>query len=168
VPPEEFAEHLGGELRRARGPAQVRPHRRGRQHGPYRVHDLRARLGVAQVVQALTDLVPGFTGRHPRTPVSVRVALNTRDAVDRVRAGACEPGVVATAGPLPQTEVRVLPLVPAGAGFAVVTDAWRDLAEPAGALVLDLVPADHLDVALISRRGPLTAGAEAFVAHALG
>ena len=201
----------------------------------------RGRVDVAtlptQAIQPLTDLVSGFTGLHPRMSVSVRVALTTRDAVDMVRTGACELGVVATAGPLPETEVRVwplvrqdfvllaprdgpflegepvpverlagrrlivgqrgsgmrrfvddliadglethiavetedrvsvLPLVLAGAGFAVVTDAWRDLAERAGALVLDLAPTDHLDVALISRRGPLTAGAQAFVAHAVG
>lgn len=188
-----------------------------------------------QAIQPLTGLVSGFTRRYPEMSVSVRVALTTRDAVDMVRTGACELGVVATARPLPPTEVRVvplvrqefvllaprdgpfpagepvpverlagrrlivgqrgsgmrrfvddliargldahiavetehrvavLPLVLAGAGFAVVTDAWRDLAERAGALTLDLVPTDGLHVALISRRGALTAGAAAFVALA--
>ncbi|MGW8530184.1 MULTISPECIES: LysR family transcriptional regulator [Nocardiopsidaceae] len=201
----------------------------------------RGRVDVAtlptQAIQPLTGLVSGFTALHPEMSVSVRVALTARDAVDMVRTGACELGVVATAGPLPEAGVRVrplvrqafvllaprdgpfregepvpaerlagrrlivgqqgsgmrrfvddlvadgleahiavetedrlsvLPLVLAGSGLAVVTDAWRDLAERAGALVLDLVPTGHLDVALISRRGPLTAGAEAFAAHAVG
>jgi hypothetical protein len=49
---------------------------------------------------------------------------------------------------------------------AVVTDAWRGLAEQTGVLALALEPTDHLYVALISRKGPLSAAALAFVGHA--
>ena len=188
-----------------------------------------------QAIEPLTGLVAGFTERHPEVSVSIRGALTNRDAVQMVRTGACELGVIATDGPSADADVRVyplakqafvllaprggpfpqgepvpvvdlagrrlivghrgsgmrrfvdrllsegldahiavesehrvsiLPLVLDGAGFAVVTDAWRALAEQAGALVLDLVPTDHLAVALISRKGPLTAAAEAFLDHA--
>jgi DNA-binding transcriptional LysR family regulator len=63
--------------------------------------------------------------------------------------------------------VAILPLVLGGAGVAVVTDAWRGLAERAGVLVLELDPTGALDVALVSRRGPLTPAARAFLAHAV-
>lgn len=206
------------------------------------VRELRGgRVDVAvlptQAIEPLTGLVAGFTRRHPEVSVSVRSALTTRDAVEMVRTGACELGVVATSGPFTGTGVRahplvcqsfvllappdgpfvagesvraerlegqrlivgqhgsgmrrfvdelvadgldarvavesehrvsLLPLVLGGAGIAVVTDAWRDLAERAGALVLDLEPTGRLHVSLVSRRGPLTAAAEAFVAHAVG
>jgi DNA-binding transcriptional LysR family regulator len=205
------------------------------------VRELRGgRVDVAvlptQAIEPLTGLVAGFTRRHPEVSVSVRSALTTRDAVEMVRTGACELGVVATSEPFARTGVRahplvrqsfvllappdgpfaagepvraerlegqrlivgqhgsgmrrfvdelvadgldarvavesehrvsLLPLVLGGAGIAVVTDAWRDLAERAGALVLDLEPTGHLYVSLVSRRGPLTAAAEAFVAHAV-
>lgn len=199
----------------------------------------RGRVDVAalptQSIEPLTGLVSGFTERHPEVSVSIRGALTNRDAVQMVRTGACELGVVATDTPMRDTEVHVhplvrqsfvllapangpfspgtpvpvadltgrrlivghegsgmrrfadrllaggldahiavesehrvsiLPLVLGGAGLAVVTDAWRGLAEQAGVLVLDLDPTDHLHVALISRRGPLTAAARAFVEHA--
>ncbi|MEU3016072.1 LysR substrate-binding domain-containing protein [Nocardiopsis sp. NPDC007018] len=199
----------------------------------------RGRVDVAalptQSIEPLTGLVAGFTERHPDVSVSIRGALTNRDAVQMVRTGACELGVVATGDPLgdpgvdvlplvrqafvllapadgpfrpgvpvpaaaltghrlivghegsgmrrfadrllaegldarivveSEHRVSILPLVLGGAGLAVVTDAWRGLAEQAGALVLDLEPTDHLDVALISRRGPLTAAARAFVDHA--
>ncbi|MFE1168948.1 LysR family transcriptional regulator [Nocardiopsis sp. NPDC058789] len=199
----------------------------------------RGRVDVAalptQSIEPLTGLVAGFTERHPEVSVSIRGALTNRDAVQMVRTGACELGVVATDTPLRDTEVHVhplvrqafvllaprdgpfrpgapvpvrelsgrrlivghegsgmrrfadrllaegldariavesehrvsiLPLVLGGAGLAVVTDAWRGLAEQAGVLVLELDPTDHLHVALISRKGPLTAAARAFVEHA--
>lgn len=199
----------------------------------------RGRVDVAalptQAIEPLTGLVAGFTERHPEVSVSIRGALTNRDAVQMVRTGTCELGVVATESPHPGTEVHVyplvrqsfvllaprggpfppgapvrvadlagrrlivghrgsgmrrfadrliaegldahiavetehrvsiLPLVLGGAGFAVVTDAWRELAEQTGVLALDLEPTDHLHVALISRKGPLTAAARAFVEHA--
>lgn len=195
-----------------------------------------ATLGT-QAIEPLTGIIAGFTERHPGISVSLRGALTDRDAVQMVRTGACELGVVATDGPAAETEVRVhpltrqafvllapadgpfahgkpvpvadlaghrlivghrgsgmrrfvdrlldegldariavetehrvslLPLVLDGAGYAVVTDAWRGLAERSGTLALDLEPTDHLHVSLISRKGPLTAAARAFVEHATG
>ncbi|MEU6120814.1 LysR substrate-binding domain-containing protein [Streptomyces sp. NPDC047123] len=59
--------------------------------------------------------------------------------------------------------VALLPLVLAGVGLAVVTEAWRDLARQAGAEVLDVEPATALQVGLISRHGPLSPAASAFL-----
>ncbi|MCR6483689.1 LysR family transcriptional regulator [Amycolatopsis sp. OK19-0408] len=70
-----------------------------------------------------------------------------------------------------ETEHReaILPLVLGGVGVAVLTDSWATLARQAGALVLDLEPARHLHIALVSRAGDLTPAASAFleVAHSL-
>ncbi|WP_320783477.1 LysR family transcriptional regulator [Streptomyces sp. CRN 30] len=67
-----------------------------------------------------------------------------------------------------ETEHRVslLPLVLAGAGLAVVTESWRDLARRAGAHVLDIEPATALSVGLVSRRGLLSPASSAFLAAA--
>ncbi|MGW7518226.1 LysR family transcriptional regulator [Streptomyces sp. NPDC054796] len=62
--------------------------------------------------------------------------------------------------------VALLPLVLAGVGLAVVTESWRDLAGQAGAHVLDIEPATALNVGLVSRRGPLSPAATAFLATA--
>ncbi|KFG71304.1 LysR family transcriptional regulator [Streptomyces mutabilis] len=62
--------------------------------------------------------------------------------------------------------VALLPLVLAGVGLAVVTESWRNLAHRAGARVLDIEPATVLNVGLVSRRGPLTPAASAFLATA--
>lgn len=59
--------------------------------------------------------------------------------------------------------VSILPLVLKGVGLAVVTDAWRELAESAGAWVLDLEPGGALTVALVSRRTELTPAARAWL-----
>ncbi|MBR8742545.1 LysR family transcriptional regulator [Nocardiopsis sp. MG754419] len=201
----------------------------------------RGRVDVAtlptQAIEPLTGMVAGFTERHPEVSVSIRNALTRRDAVQMVRTGACELGVVASDRPLSDREVRVhpladqafvllaprggpfppgrpvpvealnghrlivghegsgmrrfvdrlsadgldariavetehrvsiLPLVLGGAGLAVVTDAWRELADAAGVLTLELEPTGHLHVSLISRRAPLTPAARAFVDHAVG
>lgn len=63
--------------------------------------------------------------------------------------------------------VAILPLVLGGVGLAVVTEAWRDFAERAGALVLRLDPPTSLHVALVSRRTGLTPAARAFLETAL-
>ncbi|WP_405667236.1 LysR family transcriptional regulator [Streptomyces sp. NBC_01166] len=57
----------------------------------------------------------------------------------------------------------ILPLVLQGTGVAVVTEVWAGLARSAGALALDLEPPEYLHVSLVSRRGPLTPGAQAFL-----
>ncbi|MEU6337622.1 LysR family transcriptional regulator [Streptomyces cellulosae] len=59
--------------------------------------------------------------------------------------------------------IAIVPLVLAGVGLAVVTDSWRDFAERAGALVLDIEPARNLHVALVSRKEVLTPAAQAFL-----
>ncbi|WP_413798912.1 LysR substrate-binding domain-containing protein [Streptomyces iranensis] len=72
-------------------------------------------------------------------------------------------GVALTVVVETEHRVSILPLVLRGVGLAVVADAWRGLAERAGALVLDLEPSTGLHIALVSRRAPLTPAAEAFV-----
>jgi len=61
----------------------------------------------------------------------------------------------------------VLPLVLKGIGVGILAEAWRPLAERAGAVVLDLDPPAWLDLALVSRDGPLTPAAAEFLAVAL-
>ncbi|MEU2682300.1 LysR family transcriptional regulator [Streptomyces hygroscopicus] len=72
-------------------------------------------------------------------------------------------GIALTVAVETEHRVAILPLVLRGVGLAVVADAWRGLAERAGALVLDLEPSTSLRIALVSRRAPLTPAAEAFV-----
>jgi DNA-binding transcriptional LysR family regulator len=184
----------------------------------------------SQAVEPLAGLVQRFSARHPAVTVSIRAAFTPRDVVELVRSGACELGLLATPGPLPNQEVAVhplgeqrfvlltppdgpfpagkpvdrhdlqghrlivgqrgtgmrtfvdgmreegielsvavesehrvsiLPLVLKGVGLAVVTEAWRELAERAGARVLDLEPPAALTVALVSRRAELTPAARA-------
>ncbi|MBI0385327.1 LysR family transcriptional regulator substrate-binding protein, partial [Streptomyces albiflaviniger] len=76
-------------------------------------------------------------------------------------------GVALTVVVETEHRVSILPLVLRGVGLAVVADAWRGLAERAGALVLDLEPSTSLHIALVSRRAPLTPAAEAFVGAAV-
>jgi DNA-binding transcriptional LysR family regulator len=57
----------------------------------------------------------------------------------------------------------VLPLVLAGAGIAVVSDAWRSLAERAGVVVRSLDRPDVLEVSLVHRPGRSSPAAAAFV-----
>lgn len=184
----------------------------------------------SQAVEPLSGLIERFAVRYPEVVVNIRAAFTPRDVVELVRTGACELGLLATPGPLPDREVAahplgeqrfvlvtppdgpfpagrpvdcealrghrliagqrgtgmrtfvdglgdrgidvtiavesehrvsILPLVLKGVGFAVVTDAWRELAERAGALVLDLEPRTVLRLALVSRRSELTPAARA-------
>jgi DNA-binding transcriptional LysR family regulator len=64
-----------------------------------------------------------------------------------------------------ETEHReaVLPLVLAGAGTAIVSEAWRELARQAGLVVHDLVSDERLDVSLVHRPAELTPAARAFL-----
>ncbi|WP_067970018.1 LysR family transcriptional regulator [Nocardiopsis trehalosi] len=61
----------------------------------------------------------------------------------------------------------LLPLVLKGVGVAIMAEAWRPLAERAGAVVCDLDPPAHVHLALVSRTGPLTPAAAEFLAVAL-
>jgi DNA-binding transcriptional LysR family regulator len=184
----------------------------------------------SQAVEPLAGLVQRFSARYPEVTVNIRAAFTPREVVELVRTGACELGLLATPGPLPNREVAVhpmgeqrfilvtppdgpfkagrpvnrhdlqghrlivgqrgtgmrtfvngmreqgialsvavesehrvsiLPLVLKGVGLAVVTEAWRELAERAGACVLDLEPPAALTVALVSRRAELTPAARA-------
>jgi DNA-binding transcriptional LysR family regulator len=63
--------------------------------------------------------------------------------------------------------VSILPLVLAGVGLAVVTEAWRAIAECTGTRVLDIEPANALDIALVSRRGDLSPAAHQFLTQAV-
>ncbi|WP_329379464.1 LysR family transcriptional regulator [Streptomyces sp. NBC_01716] len=86
-----------------------------------------------------------------------------RTYVDALRAD----GVEVTVAVETEHRVAILPLVLEGVGLAVVTDAWRDLAERAGARVLDLEPRTLLHVALVSRPSGLTPAARAFMDRAV-
>jgi DNA-binding transcriptional LysR family regulator len=83
-----------------------------------------------------------------------------RRVVDEIRAGGVELTEVV------ETEHReaVLPLVLGGVGVAVLAESWAPLARQAGAHVLDLEPARHLHLALVSGLGELTPAAAAFIA----
>jgi DNA-binding transcriptional LysR family regulator len=88
-----------------------------------------------------------------------------RRLVDEIRAS----GVELRQGVETEHREAILPLVLAGVGVAVLTDSWASLARQAGALVLDLNPTAYLHVALVSRRGPISPPAVAFLktAHPL-
>ncbi|MBW5420976.1 LysR family transcriptional regulator [Streptomyces sp. BG9H] len=75
------------------------------------VHELReGRLDVAsmpsQAVEPLTSLIRSFTRRHPGVTVAVKAVFTARDVVGAVRTGAAELGLLASAGSVPDTEVR--------------------------------------------------------------
>lgn len=80
-----------------------------------------------------------------------------RTFVDQLR----EQGITFSVAVESEHRVSILPLVLKGVGLAVVTEAWRDLAERAGARVLDLEPTAALHIALVSRRTQLTPAARA-------
>ena len=61
----------------------------------------------------------------------------------------------------------ILPLVLDGIGLAVFAEAWRELAVRAGAVVVELDPPRFLDAAYLSRAGPLTPAARAFLGCAV-
>ena len=60
----------------------------------------------------------------------------------------------------------LLPLVLAGAGIAVVAEAFRGPAEASGLTVRDLDVPEALSVDLVHRRGPISPAAQAFLAVA--
>jgi DNA-binding transcriptional LysR family regulator len=104
----------------------------------------------------------GRSQRRAQLPFTAIVAppgTRARQLVDEVR----ERGVPLRIGVEAAHREAVLPLVLQGAGVAVVTAAWADLARGAGALVLDLEPPQYLHIWLLSRRAPLTPGARAFL-----
>ncbi|MFF5565662.1 LysR family transcriptional regulator [Streptomyces sp. NPDC012623] len=76
-------------------------------------------------------------------------------------------GVALTVAVETEHRVAILPLVLSGVGVSVVTDAWRAVAERAGARVLEIEPATGLRIGLISRRTALTPAARAFLECAL-
>ncbi|MFJ2406464.1 LysR substrate-binding domain-containing protein [Streptomyces xanthochromogenes] len=81
--------------------------------------------------------------------------------------GLRERGIAFTIAAETEHRVAILPLVLAGVGVAVVTESWRDMAERAGALVLDIEPKSTLRIALIGRRAEQSPAAEAFLTCAL-
>jgi DNA-binding transcriptional LysR family regulator len=60
----------------------------------------------------------------------------------------------------------ILPLVLQGVGLAVLPAAWVPLARRAGARTVRIDPPAHLRIALLSRAGPMTPAARAFIAAA--
>ncbi|MBK3573528.1 LysR family transcriptional regulator [Streptomyces sp. MBT65] len=76
-------------------------------------------------------------------------------------------GVAVTLAVETEHRVAILPLVLAGAGLAVVTDAWREPALRTGVRVLDLEPRTTLRVTLVARHGTTTPAARAFLRTAL-
>ncbi|MFF0223916.1 LysR family transcriptional regulator [Streptomyces sp. NPDC004629] len=86
-----------------------------------------------------------------------------RQYVDDLRAA----GVEWTLAVQSEHRIALVPLVLGGVGLAVVTDSWREFAERAGALVLDIEPATTLHIALLSRKTALTPAARAFLADAI-
>jgi DNA-binding transcriptional LysR family regulator len=93
------------------------------------------------------------------TAIVAPPGTRARELVDEAR----ERGVPPRIGVEAAHREAVLPLVRQGAGVAVVTEAWADLARGAGVLVLDLEPPQYLHISLLSRRAPLTPGARAFL-----
>ncbi|ROT33139.1 LysR family transcriptional regulator [Micromonospora sp. HM5-17] len=85
-----------------------------------------------------------------------------RDLVEEIRAAGIEVTIVVES----ENREAFLPLVLGGVGLAVVADSWSRLAQRSGALVLDLEPAAHLEVAFVTRKAPLTPAAAAFLAAA--
>ncbi|GAB3160033.1 LysR family transcriptional regulator [Amycolatopsis stemonae] len=106
---------------------------------------------------------PGSVVRHEdlagHRVIVGQLGTGMRQLVDEIRAGGVDLTEVV------ETEHReaILPLVLGGVGVAVLTDSWAPLARQAGALVLELTPARHLHLALVSRTGGLTPAAKAFV-----
>jgi DNA-binding transcriptional LysR family regulator len=68
-----------------------------------------------------------------------------------------------------ETEHReaILPLVLAGAGVAILSEAWRDLCREAGLHVYELMTNEELEVFLVHRRTALAPAAQAFLMQAL-
>lgn len=86
-----------------------------------------------------------------------------RRLVEEMRADGIEAEIVV------ETEHReaVLPLVLKGIGIGILAEAWRPLAERAGAVVCELAPPASLELFIVARQGWLSPAAEAFLADAL-
>ncbi|GAA4920434.1 DNA-binding transcriptional LysR family regulator [Stackebrandtia albiflava] len=85
-----------------------------------------------------------------------------RRLVEQIRAA----GVAVTIAVETEHREAVLPLVLKGVGVGVLAEAWRPLAERAGAVVCDLAPAASLRLLLAFRKGWLSPAATEFVALA--
>ncbi|MBB5139184.1 DNA-binding transcriptional LysR family regulator [Thermocatellispora tengchongensis] len=81
-----------------------------------------------------------------------------RRLVEEIRAS----GVDLTIAVESEHREAFLPLVLRGVGIGVLAEAWRPLAERAGALVLDLDPPASLQLALVTRKGWLSPAATEF------
>lgn len=64
-----------------------------------------------------------------------------------------------------ETEHReaILPMVLAGTGIAIMSDAWREMGRAAGLQVHDLVTDEHLEIVIAHRAGELSPAAQAFL-----
>jgi len=94
-----------------------------------------------------------------RRLIAGQTGTGMRDYVEGLRTD----GIDVTIAVESEHREAILPLVLAGAGVAVLADAWSGLAERAGALVLDLEPAAYLHIALVSRRDGLSPAAREFL-----
>lgn len=81
--------------------------------------------------------------------------------------GLRERGIDFTVAAETEHRVAILPLVLAGVGLAVVTEAWRATAERAGARVLEIEPRTALRISLVRREAGQSPAARAFLACAL-
>lgn len=86
-----------------------------------------------------------------------------RRLVEEIRASGVDLTIVVES----EHREALLPLVLKGVGVGVLAEAWRPLAQRAGAVVLDLDPPAGLRLALVSRRGWLSPAATDFLAIAL-
>ncbi|MGP4095034.1 LysR family transcriptional regulator [Nonomuraea sp. KM90] len=82
-----------------------------------------------------------------------------RRLVEEIRASGVELSIAVES----EHREAFLPLVLKGVGIGVLAEAWRTLAERAGALVFDLDPPASLHLALVSRKGWLTPAAAEFL-----
>ncbi|SHN14197.1 LysR family transcriptional regulator [Cryptosporangium aurantiacum] len=110
------------------------------------------------------DLAPG-TGPIRRSELAgMRLIASKRGSlmrqlVDDVLASGVEAQVVVEV----EHRTSILPMVLSGVGHAVMPSSWTPLARRAGASVRAIQPASLLRISLVSRKGPLTPAARAFV-----
>lgn len=106
---------------------------------------------------------PGMPVRHEQLAgqslIVGQQGTGMRQLVDDILAAGVQARIVVES----EHRETILPLVLKGVGMAVLADSWTSLAQRAGALVLDLEPAAHLNVALVSRPAPITPAAGAFL-----
>lgn len=82
-----------------------------------------------------------------------------RQLVDDVLASGVDAQIVVEV----EHRTSILPMVLSGVGHAVMPSSWTSLAQRSGASVRAIEPASLLRIALVSRRGPLTPAAQAFL-----